>query len=78
MSLYKLENLYNWQKELNKTVIYDIDDLVIDTKYTDTIKYLDTMSPEERKGYDEGVRNMQKVLKMCDVPLLHRKNGGKS
>ena len=56
-------------KELNKTVIYDIDDLVIDTKYTDTIKYLDTMSPEERKGYDEGVRNMQKVLKMCDAAL---------
>lgn len=56
-------------KELNKTVIYDIDDLVIDTKYTDTIKYLDTMSPEERKGYDEGVRNMQKVLKMCDAAI---------
>lgn len=56
-------------KELNKTVIYDIDDLVIDTKYTDTIKYLDTMSSEERKGYDEGVRNMQKVLKMCDAAI---------
>ncbi len=56
-------------KELNKTVIYDIDDLVIDTKYTDTIKYLDTMSPEERKGYDEGVCNMQKVLKMCDAAI---------
>lgn len=56
-------------KELNKTVIYDIDDLVIDTKYTDTIKYLDTMSLEERKGYDEGVRNMQKVLKMCDAAI---------
>ena len=56
-------------KELNKTVIYDIDDLVIDTKYTDTIKYLDTMSPEERKGYDEGVRNMQRVLKMCDAAI---------
>ena len=56
-------------KELNKTVIYDIDDLVIDTKYTDTIKYLDTMSSEERKGYDEGVRNMQKVLKMCNPAI---------
>lgn len=56
-------------KSLNKVVIYDIDDLVIDTKYTDTIKYLDTMSKEERKGYDEGVRNMQKVLKMCDAAI---------
>lgn len=56
-------------KSLNKTVIYDIDDLVIDTLYTDTIKYLDTMSKEERAGYDEGVRNMQRVLKMCDAVI---------
>ena len=63
----KLGEFIRLAKELNKTVIYDIDDLVIDTKYTDTIKYLDTMSKEERQGYDEGVRNMQKVLKMCDA-----------
>lgn len=63
----KLGEFIRLAKELNKTVIYDIDDLVIDTKYTDTIKYLDTMTAEERKGYDEGVRNMQKVLKMCDA-----------
>lgn len=56
-------------KKLNKVVIYDIDDLVIDTKYTDTIKYLDTMSAQERKGYDEGVNNMQKVLRMCDAVI---------
>lgn len=56
-------------KYLNKVVIYDIDDLVIDTKYTDTIKYLDTMSKEEREGYDQGVNNMQKVLRMCDAVI---------
>lgn len=56
-------------KELNKVVIYDIDDLVIDTKYTDTIKYLDTMSKEERAGYDEGVRNYGKCLSMCDAVI---------
>lgn len=54
-------------KKLNKTVIYDIDDLVIDTKYTDTIKYLDTMSKEAREGYDQGVRDMQKLMCMCDA-----------
>ena len=54
-------------KKLNKTVIYDIDDLVIDTKYTDTIKFLDTMSKEEREGYDQGVRDMQKLMCMCDA-----------
>lgn len=56
-------------KMLNKTVIYDIDDLVIDTKYTDTIKYLDTMTKEERRGYDQGVNDMQRVLKMCDAVI---------
>lgn len=56
-------------KELNKTVIYDIDDLVIDTKYTDTIKYLKTMSPEEKAGYDQGVHDMQKTLSMCDAVI---------
>ena len=54
-------------KKLNKTVIYDIDDLVIHTKYTDTIKYLDTMSKEAREGYDQGVRDMQKLMCMCDA-----------
>lgn len=56
-------------KELNKTVLYDIDDLVIDTRYTDTIKYLDTMSPEERNAYDQHVLAMQKVLKLCDAAI---------
>ena len=56
-------------QSLNKVVIYDIDDLVIDTKYTDTVKYLDTMSAEERRNYDQGVMKMQRVLKMCDAVI---------
>lgn len=51
---------------LNKAVFYDVDDLVIDTVYTDMIPYLDTMLEEERKAYDEGVRSMGKLLKLCD------------
>ncbi len=53
-------------KKLNKTVLYDIDDLIIDRKYTDQIKYLRTMSKEERKEYDYGIDNMGKLLKLCD------------
>lgn len=53
-------------KKLNKTILFDIDDLVIDTKYTDQIKYLDTMSAEERACYNEGVRAMQKTMLLCD------------
>lgn len=51
---------------LNKRVLYDIDDLVIDTVYTDQIKYLGTMSPEDRAAYDEGVRAMGRTLSLCD------------
>lgn len=56
-------------KEENKTVFYDIDDLVIDRKYTDTVKFLSTLSPEEKRLYDDGVDRMQKTLKMCDYAI---------
>ncbi|WP_082029276.1 ATP-binding cassette domain-containing protein [Beduini massiliensis] len=53
-------------QKMNKAVLYDIDELVIDGEYTKSIKYLDTMSEEERNLYDDGVvRNMQ-TLKLCD------------
>lgn len=56
-------------KELNKYVLFDIDDLVIDTKYTNTIKYLDGMSTSERQLYDDGVNRMGKTLKLCDAAI---------
>lgn len=56
-------------KQLNKKVLFDIDDLVIDTKYTDTIAYLDTMTKEERQLYDDGVKRMGKTLSLCDAAI---------
>lgn len=56
-------------KKLNKKVIYDIDDLVIDTKYTDQIPYVRSMAPEDKQAYDENVRNMQRLLKLCDLAV---------
>ncbi len=56
-------------KKLNKHVLFDIDDLVVDTRYTDTIKYLDSMTKEERDLYDDGVRRMGKTLKLCDAAI---------
>ncbi|WP_161957504.1 glycosyltransferase [Slackia isoflavoniconvertens] len=53
-------------KSLNKVVLFDIDDLVIDRFYTDQIPFLDTLSPEDRKGYDDGVDAMQKTMMLCD------------
>jgi len=53
-------------KKNNKIVLFDVDDLVIDTKYTDRIKYVQSMSDKEKKEYDDGVNRMQKTLRMCD------------
>ena len=59
----------NIAKELNKKVLFDIDDLVIDTKYTDTIKYLSTLKKEEKELYDDGVRRMGRTLSLCDAAI---------
>ena len=56
-------------KQLNKTIIYDIDDLVIDTQYTDQIKYVMAMLEEDKKAYDNNVMNMQKLLRKCDFAI---------
>lgn len=56
-------------RELNKPVLYDIDDLVIDTKYTDTIPFVARFDPESKKGYDDGVIRMGKTMKLCDAVI---------
>ncbi len=61
-----IEEFIKLAKQLNKTVLFDIDDLVVDTVYTDTIKYLDEMSKEDRALYDDGVNRMGRTLKLCE------------
>lgn len=56
----------NKAKYNNKTVFYDIDDLVFDKEYTKTIKFLKTMKKEELDLYYDGVKRMGDTLKMCD------------
>lgn len=61
-----IEEFIKVAKELNKTVLFDIDDLVVDTKYTDTIKYIAEMTEEEKALYDDGVNRMGRTLKLCE------------
>ena len=56
----------NLAKKLNKVVLFDVDDLVIDTKYTDQVKYVKQLTGDERSLYDDGVNRMGQTLKMCD------------
>lgn len=50
----------------NKKCFFDVDDLVINTKYTNKIPYIQSMSKEDKKVYDDGVIRMEKTLKKCD------------
>lgn len=54
-------------KTFNKTCFFDIDDLVIDQKYTNKVKYVQQMQADEKKLYDDGVYRMKKTLELCDV-----------
>ena len=61
----------------NKRVFYDVDDLVIDTEYTDKIDHVQKMNKEERALYDDGVKRMGETMKLCDycittTPALKR------
>lgn len=56
-------------KKLHKTVLFDIDDLVIDTKYTDSIPYVKSLSKKEKSIYDDGVIRMGETLSLCDAAI---------
>ena len=69
----RVEEFIRLAKSLNKKVLFDIDDLVIDTKYTDQIDYLNTLRRNQREWYDEGVRRMGKTLMLCDGAITTTK-----
>lgn len=56
-------------KEQNKAVLFDVDDLVIDVKYTDTIPYVVSLDEAGKNLYDDGVIRMGKTLSLCDAAI---------
>lgn len=56
-------------KKRNKTCFFDVDDLVIDTKYTDKIKFIANMSTADKQLYDDGVNRMKETLQLCDYGI---------
>lgn len=65
----EIESFIVKAKRLNKRVIYDIDDLVIDTSYTDLIPFVQRMPLEDKAAYDDGVRRMGRTLSLCDCAI---------
>lgn len=56
-------------RQFNKTCFFDIDDLVIDEKYTDHIEYVQQMPADEKKLYNDGVNRMRETLQLCDYVI---------
>ena len=56
-------------KFFRKSVLYDLDDLVIDTKYTDTIPYVRQMAPKDKALYDDGVHRYHDTMVLCDAVI---------
>ena len=62
----KVEEAITLGKSLNKKILFDIDDLVFDTKYTNIIPYVKSLSTKDKEIYDNGVKLMGKTLKLCE------------
>jgi glycosyltransferase involved in cell wall biosynthesis len=56
-------------KFYNKTCFFNIDDLVIDTEYTDTIKAIKSMPSNQRKEYDSGVKGYGDMMRLCSYSI---------
>lgn len=65
----EIDSFIRQARQLNKRVIYDIDDLVIDTSYTDSIPFVKSMSSQDKSCYDDGVIRMGETLKLCDCAI---------
>lgn len=60
-------------KYFNKTVFFDIDDLVIDYKYVKDIKHLKNFNENEMAMYMDGVNRTKQTLSMCDYAITTTK-----
>ena len=61
-----IEEAIKLAKSLNKKVLFDIDELVFDTKYTEILPYIKTLSSKKKKLYNEDVNLIKKTLKLCE------------
>lgn len=68
-----VEEFIKAAKSFNKTVVFEIDDLVFDTYFTDNIQTVQNMNKEDRNLYDSGVKRHQQTLKLCDYAVTTTK-----
>ena len=65
----KAQEFIRVAKSYNKTIIFEIDDLVFDMNFTNTIQTVKDMTVDERELYDSGVKRCQQTLQLCDYAI---------
>ena len=70
----KVNETISLAKNLNKKVIFDIDNLLFDTKYTNVIPFIKSLSMKEKQLIDDNIIRIGKTLKLCDVALTTTKS----
>ncbi|MCR5593828.1 MAG: glycosyltransferase [Saccharofermentans sp.] len=71
--LDNVEKCIRKAQELGKPVFFDVDDLVIDTVYTDQLPYVQGLDEAGKNLYDDGVNRMGRTLKLCDGAITTTK-----
>lgn len=56
-------------KSHGKTVCFDVDDLITDTKYTDQVPFVQEMQPLNRRLFDEIIRRTGVTLSKSDIAI---------
>lgn len=67
--LPEFSDIFDEIRKRNKVSIYAVDDLVIDTKYTNSIPAVQRLNPEDRAIYDDGVNRHKKLMEHCDYAI---------
>lgn len=65
--LEEIETFINKAKSHRKHVCFDVDDLIIDVKYTNEVEFVKQMPPETRKLFDYNVMRVGQTLRLCDM-----------
>ncbi|MDY6902146.1 MAG: glycosyltransferase [Cyanobacteriota bacterium] len=66
----EFEQFVNRANKLNKTVIFDTDDLVFDASKLNQIDAYNKMNLQEKQLYESGVRRYRKSLELCDAVIV--------
>lgn len=66
----EFDGFFKEAKKRNKTLIYTVDDLVIDTKYTNNLPVIKEMNDQDKKLYDSGVNGHKKVMEHCEYAIV--------